>query len=191
MSKVNIKELLLDLFSGYSFRTKVKHDPEGEVSVIQLKDLDSDYTEIGSSMSLVSSDSISSKYFLKAGDVLFISKGSNNYAIHFDKDGSYVAASAFFVLRPKVDKVDSRYLAWYLNQKHIQQYIKDNRAGTYVPNVNKGTIESLQIDIPPINIQKIIARISFLQNREYLLMNELMAKREQLISNQLLEFLKD
>lgn len=186
---INIKEVLEELFSGYSFRSKVEHDPNGEVGVIQMKDLENDYTSINTNLIKVDSKAIPSKYLLKQGDVLFISKGSNNHAVTFNMEQHVVAASAFFVLRPDPSKVIPEYLSWYLNQQTVQQYIKDNRAGTYIPNVNKSTVEGIQIMLPEKKLQEKIVKIDLLRNREYLLTNQLLTKRELLVSYKLLQAL--
>lgn len=192
--KVNLTHILQNngLFSGYSFRTKVENDPNGDVAVVQMKDLKDGYSNIATSMIKVLSSSIPEKYNLQKGDVLFISKGYNNFALVYDLDlQKAVASSAFFVLRPDRSKVVPEYLAWYLNQKPIQQYIKDNRAGTYIPNVNKTTLESIQMRLPEKKLQEKIVKIDFLRKREYLLTNQLLSKRELLVSYKLLNAIND
>lgn len=182
INEVNIKTVLVELFSGYSFRTKVENDPKGIIAVVQMKDLGNDYTSINSNLIKVTPSSIPQKYLLKVGDVLFISKGANNYAVIFDKEFDAVAASAFFILRPDQKKVLPEYLTWYLNQKSVQQYIKDNRAGTYIPNVNKSTIEGIQINLPSMERQRNIANAARLLNTEQLLLKQIAKKRNELIN---------
>ncbi|MDR9374857.1 MAG: hypothetical protein RI565_08325, partial [Schleiferiaceae bacterium] len=63
------------LFSGYSFRGKVKHLPQGDLAVIQLKDLQEDYSTIGTQLTRVNAEAVKRKYYLQKGDVLFVSKG--------------------------------------------------------------------------------------------------------------------
>ncbi|ELR72587.1 hypothetical protein C900_00966 [Fulvivirga imtechensis AK7] len=185
-----LKSVLLALFSGYSFRGKVQDDPQGDTVVIQMKDLENNYTEIGSALTRVDSTSISSKHHLQKGDVLFISKGANNFALVYDLNfPRAVAASAFFVLRPDPAKILPGYLAWYLNQKPVQQYLVDNRAGTYIPNVNKTALLGIEIRLPEKNIQEKIVKVDILRKREYLLIHRLLEKREQLISNKLLNII--
>ncbi len=189
MTSINV--LLKGLFSGYSFRSKVEHDPEGEIRVIQMKDLQDGYTTINPDLNRVAANSIPAKYLLQKGDVLFLSKGSNNLAITYDLENeqTVVAASAFFVLRPDQSKVIPEYLTWYLNQQPVQQYLLDNRAGTYIPNVNKKTIEGIQINLPEKKLQEKIVKIDLLKKRDYLLTEQLLAKRDQVVSSQLLQIL--
>ena len=70
------------LFSGYSFREKIEHNPNGDVGILQMKDitdnyLSFDYQNIDKSNDFIFKD----KFYLKKNDILFVSKGVNNYAI--------------------------------------------------------------------------------------------------------------
>jgi len=186
--QVNIKVLFSDLFAGFSFRSKVENEVNGDLFVIQMKDLEHNYSSIKSDLTKVSSYKISSKFFLQKGDILFIAKGSNNFAIEYKLDlPKAIAASAFFVIRPDQEKVVPSYLAWYINQQPVQQYLKENMAGTYIPNINKSTIEGISVSLPPVYIQHKIVAIYNLKNKEDLLMNEIMIRRETVISHSLLQ----
>lgn len=190
-SKLNLKAVLSGFFAGFSFRQKVENDPNGDVHVIQMKDLEHNYSTIGVNLTKIRSEIVSSKPFLRKGDVLLITKGANNYAVEYELDSEKaVASSAFFVLRPDQRKVIPAYLVWYINQTPVQQHLKANMAGTYIPNINKSAIEEIEIELPEKNIQEVICRIDLLRKREYLLSNELLAKREQYISSALLTLIK-
>jgi restriction endonuclease S subunit len=183
MASKNIQKFLKYIFSGYSFRNKVEHDPNGDLDVIQMKDLEMNYTRIGTGLIKIDSSTISPKYLLEKGDVLLVAKGGNNFAILFDLDlPKAIASSAFFVLRPNPKLINPGYLAWYINQKPVQQYFIDNRVGTYMPNINKNTILGIEIKVPEKITQERIVEMDALQKREYLLSNELLLKRKQLIS---------
>ena len=184
-----MKEVLKSLFTGYSFRSKVENEEQGDLAVIQMKDLDNGYQEIGDDLICIDSSKVPEKYLLQSGDILFISKGANNYALVFRKEIKAVAAAAFFVLRPDESKVIPEYLAWFINQRDAQRFIEENRAGTYIPNVNKRTLESIPLRLPEKKLQEKIVQIDILRKREYLLTNQLLELREILVSNQLLKML--
>lgn len=185
--QVKIDQLLTDLFSGYSFREKVENEPDGDLLVVQMKDI-KDYTVINeASMTRIKSDEISPKYYLETGDILFICKGSNNYALVYDLQvPKAVAASAFFVMRADKTNVVADYLAWYINQTPVQRYLRDNMAGTYIPNINKSTVEGIQIEVPSLEIQKKIVEVDRLRKQESFLMTEIIKKRKEMISHNLL-----
>lgn len=181
--KINVNEVLKEMFSGYSFRSKVEHNTNGDLAVIQMKDLENDYQLIGENLTWISSGIVPEKYLLRQGDVLFLSKGANNKALVFDQPIKAVAASVFFVLRPDPNQIIPEYLAWYINQRETQKYIEENRAGTYIPNVNKSTVLGISIKLPPIYKQELIAKIVNASGRELKLMQRLMNKKQILINN--------
>lgn len=187
-SIVSINSVLVELFSGYSFRSKVVNDPGGDLEVIQMKDLEDGHSRIGSELTRINSSTIPQKYALQKGDILFLAKGANNYAIVYNLDlPKAVAASAFFVLRPVTSKIIPDYLAWYINQKAVQQYLKENTAGTYIPNINKNTILGIQIVLPEIKVQNLISKIHILSIKEDYLSAKIAAFRKILINNVLIQ----
>ncbi|MCE7864285.1 MAG: restriction endonuclease subunit S [Bacteroidetes bacterium CHB5] len=187
-SKVNIKSTLSGFFAGFSFRQKVENDPKGDLHVIQMKDLEHSYSSIGMNLTKIKSDKISNKALLKKGDVLLITKGANNYAVEYKHDfEKAVAASAFYVLRPDQNKINPSYLTWYINQPPVQQYFKANMAGTYIPNLNKGTIEEIVLVVPPMEIQNMVVALDDLRRQEYVLMTELIEKRKTFTAAALLD----
>jgi restriction endonuclease S subunit len=191
-NKISINSVLHGLFSGFSFRSKVKNDPEGNLSVIQMKDLEAGYTRIGADLTMISSANISAKYLLQKNDILFISKGWNNFAVEYQPNlHMAIAASAFFILRPDPAKVFPSYLAWYINQLPVQKYLKEKTAGTYIPNVNKDTLEGIMILLPPMDVQKKIVMIDNLRKQEHELLKEISLKRKALVSTALLMSIQD
>lgn len=176
---INVKSLLDDFFAGFSFRQKVEHDPDGDLHVIQMKDLQDNYSTIGLNLTKINSEKISDKYFLQKGDVLLITKGANNVAVEYTLDfKKAIAASAFYVLRPDQSKIIPSYLAWYINQEPVQQHFKANLAGTYIPNLNKAAIEEIVITLPPIEKQELVVAIDRLRRKEIELTTELLEKRK-------------
>lgn len=190
--QITIEAIITDLFSGFSFRTKVENEVGGDLSVIQMKDLYNNYASIKSDLTKVNSEKISSKFFLQKSDILFIAKGSNNFAIEYNLDlPKAIAASAFFILRPNASKVVPAYLAWYINQSPVQQYLKENMAGTYIPNINKSTIEGIIVSLPTIDVQRKIVLIDVLRKRESFLMSQIVAKREVAVNAALLDIVNN
>ncbi len=180
------------LFSGYSFREKITPAKEGNLRVVQLKDVENDYTTIGKDCIFVNKKQVKNKYYLKDGDILFISKGANNYAISFYADDNHpsVASSAFFVVRLDETKANPNYVAWYINQKKIQQYLESQASGTYTTSINRETVENIPILLPSISQQDKIANIAALALKEQNLYNQLMENKNLLIQTQLLSSIK-
>lgn len=196
MGKLDIKIKSLvsyqGIFSGYSFRGKIKPEKGGELQVIQLKDIENDHSIIGESCIFVKGDSIKDKYYLKEGDILFSSKGANNYAIVFHAQNNYesVASSAFFVLRLDKDKALPEYVAWYINQSTVQQYLESQAIGTYTTSINRETVENIPIVLPSLSEQAKIAHIATLASKEQNLYLQLMENKKRLLQIQLLTAIK-
>ena len=177
--------------SGYSFRGKIKHNHNGDVRVIQLKDFKNNYTAIGDDCFLIDGEKIKEKYYLELDDVLFIAKGTNNYALVFKDvdDMSTIASSAFFVLKVNKELANPEFIVWYINQSKVQNYFKTNEAGTYNTSINKTTLENTPIALPPLEAQKKIATIANLHNREKTISNKIIDLKNKLTTAQLLNSL--
>lgn len=182
---IPIAEVLLEsgIRTGFSFRERVENDLLGEVAVVQMKDLRQGYLAIDyGSLSKVSGRNIPHGHYLKQGDVLLLSKGQNNRAVVFDlAESPAVAASAFFVLRPDLGKIDPGYLAWWINQGPVQQHLHENMAGTYIPNITKPVVEGITVPLPPLEQQRRISTVHGLAMTEHRIMDELRVKRQQLV----------
>lgn len=192
VTKKNIKTVVSSIFSGYSFRKKVTAEPEGDLRVIQMKDLSNRYTTIKTdTLTTVFSRKISPSTFLQPGDILFIAKGAHNYAIVFELDfPKAIASSAFFVLRPDLRKIVPGYLAWYLNQSAVQRFFLNNASGSYIPNVAKTTLERVTVIVPPEDIQRKIVSIDKLVKKEELLLKRIIQKKQRVVTQALMKIVE-
>ena len=181
------------LFSGYSFREKIEHNPNGSVGILQMKDINSNYLSFDyQNIDKVSDFIFKDKFYLQKGDILFVSKGVNNYAIAIDDiNFKVVPSTTFFVIRVDERLIVPEYLVWYINQREAQNYLNEKKAGTYIPNLNKQDIMELPIKIPPIKQQKAIANTAILLNKEIEILERIKTNRKELIQNQLLKLIKN
>lgn len=176
------------LSSGYSFRGKIKNIHNGSLRVVQLKDFEENYTSIGNNCVLIDGEKIKTKNYLVDGDVLFISKGANNFALSYrdSEDIPTIASSALFVLKINNNLANPDFVAWYINQSKVQNYFKTNESGTYTTSINKATLEDAPIALPSLEIQTKIAEIANLHNKEFMISNSLMELKNKLTTAQLL-----
>jgi restriction endonuclease S subunit len=191
----NIKTVLKSIIapggiaSGYSFRGKINGTPNGNLRVIQLKDMENEYTSIGKECILIDGDAIKEKYYLEQGDLLFISKGGNNFALVYDLDDALpaVASSVFYVIKIDVSKADPYFVAWYINKTPVQQYFQEHATGTYSLSINKEVVENIPLQLPPLEIQLKIAKVAQLAQKEQYIYKTIKEKRAQLLEVQLLK----
>lgn len=179
---MKLKELA-EISTGYSFRAKIKHDPAGETKVIQMSDVDKyEGILVDKLHSLRNFDPRSERYFLNAGDVIMVSKGYNIHAFVVPKGlGRVVTVNSFLVMKPNENLVYPDYLTWYLNSKRTQHFFKAMAAGTNVPNLSIKALEALDVKLPSMDSQFIIADLDMLKRREVFLHQEIAAKKEQLV----------
>lgn len=181
------------LFSGYSFREKIEHTPNGNVGILQMKDIKDNYLSFDyQNIDKVNDFIFKDKFYLQKKDILFVSKGVNNYAIAVEQLNFKIVPSAtFFVIRADEKRIVPEYLVWYINQKEAQNYFNEKKAGTYVPNLNKQDIMELPIKVPSIRIQKAIAQTAVLLNKEIEILDKIKNNRKELIQNQLINLIKN
>lgn len=169
--------------SGYSFRIKIQNNPEGNTYVIQMRDISDDRSGIVNEPHKVDGNKIHEKHFLQKGDILFMAKGANNFALCYDeKYKSAVAASAFFVIRPTNDNILPAFICLYFNSSLGQNYLQANMAGTYIPNINKSTLSEMELIIPPLNEQEKINALFQLYRREKDLLLKILSKKDLMIN---------
>lgn len=178
---------------GYQFRKKIEPVDDGTNWVIQIRDFDENHNLNKQTLSRVSIDMSTEKHLINKGDVLFLSRGYRNWAAPI-VDGlvATVAASHFFVVRPKLDNVLSEYLAWYINQAPAQEYLHNiARQGTHMPLIPLSAFVALQVDLPDIETQVKIVELSRLMEKEKQLLSALQEKRSHLINAVCLSATKD
>jgi hypothetical protein len=120
---------------------------------------------------------------LKAGDMLFMARGSRNFSVLLEAiPDSVLAAACFFIIRVSNDKVLPDYLCWYLNQAPVEHYlIQHSGRGVHMPVVRRSVLENIDVPIPTLEIQKKIMETQILMKEEQALINNLAGKRKELI----------
>lgn len=170
---------------GYQFREKLDHAPDGTHQVIQIKDIDglNDHRLIPSSLYRVTPNRDTSKYEVSNGDVIFLSKGSRNYATHIEGlgDEKTIVVGYFFILRINVSSVSPDFLAWSINQPPAQRYLQSVTRGTGIPFIRKDAFAKLTISVPDLNTQRQVVELHRLSLQESALLNQLRTKRQELI----------
>lgn len=167
---------------GFHFRERIVSGPDYRHRIVQMKDFDGGGRLNLPGLTRIHLEEIPEKYLLHPGDILFLSKGLRNFAYCLKEPMTNVIASGlFFILRIKDETVLPEYLAWYINQSPAQTKIKNMAQGTQIPMISCSQFADLEVDIPPIEVQKIIIELDRLAYREKVLLQSLTEKRHQLI----------
>jgi restriction endonuclease S subunit len=181
MSKVKLKDIA-SIRTGYAFRGKVERDLVGTVGVIQMKDIDNYNCLDLNDMYNVQIEDLDKRHLLKQNDILFRSRGVSNTATLVDREvGQAVASAPLTVIHVKSRQANPAYVTWYVNQPQGQEQIKRLSEGTSLLMVSKSALETLEIDLPPLDKQKAIAEVAELSQREQQLIDELGRKRKAFV----------
>lgn len=98
------------------------------------------------------------KWKLRAGDVLF-SKSGTIGKVGVVRNGAIgaVAASGLYILRADFLQINPHYLAAYMSSDECKAWVNDRSSGSVIGHVNKQTIESIPVPLPPHHIQHRVA----------------------------------
>ena len=182
---------IADIRTGYSFRTKLEPDAEGNALVVQLKELsEKNKIDISTAVRINMSD-ISENYLLQKGDLVFRSRGMDSTAAIMDITSNNIILSAPFqrIRLHDTMKVTPQYLLWYINSKDAQAYFSANKTGTSVSMISTAVLANLPVIIPSLEMQKKIVEINILSEKEIELHEELIRKKRLLTETVLLKTL--
>lgn len=178
---------LAEVQMGYPFRSRLEHDPAGDVAVIQMKDIDDAnllHAEHAIRVSLPGRGK--AHHLLRAGDLLFRSRGRSNGAARVrDGLGSAVLAAPMLLVRPH--GVSSEYLCWYLNAPATQAHLAAMSEGTSVRMISAEALKALDVPLPAPATQQRISQAAALAEQEQRLLAQISSLRNRLTSHLLMK----
>lgn len=184
-----------EVLPGFSLKKAVAHNPEGTHQIILAKHLPQfgPYHFLDEHELRIILERPVQKYLLAEGDILFMPRGVNNYAVIVETvPPNTVAAGSFYILRAK-DGLEPAYLAWVLNQTSVQTNIAAIRTGAGTPLVSRALLKEIRIVLPPIDEQRHIAKIGRLIEKEKQLlemMNEEIDLKHRLVGQKITSMLE-
>ncbi len=186
-----LKEIA-DIRTGYSFRAKLEPDSEGNILVVQLKELSDENTIDISTAVKINMQDISENYLLQKDDLVFRSRGMDSTAAIMNITANNVILSAPFqrIRLRDASKILPEYLLWYINSKDAQTYFSANKTGTSVSMISTAVLADLPVVVPALEIQKKIIEINILFKKEIELQEELIRKKRLLTETVLLKTLE-
>ena len=172
---------------GYSFRSRLEVDAEGDVAVIQMKDIDDANLLHPEGLARIQMPDLKDRHLVQEGDLLFRSRGVTNSAALVGGDlGRAVLAAPMLLIRPKAEIVEPAYLQWFINHPATQAVLAGQAAGTAVKMIGKGVLDGLAVALPPLERQRVFVEIAQLASREAALLEELRGRRKALLEGILL-----
>lgn len=179
-------EKLADVRMGYPFRSRLEPDPDGDVTVIQMKDIDDANLLHAEEVIKVSLPKGKGHHLLRAGDLLFRSRGrSNGAALVPGGIGPAVLAAPMLLIRPH--GILPAYLCWFINGPAAQAQLATLAEGTSVRMISAEALKALDVPLPPTKQQRKIAEAAALAQREQALLAEIAAHRQRLVTHILMQ----
>jgi len=171
-----------DVRPGFSAKSAIVNEPEGTLQVIAAQHITKGeaYRYHEEHALLIAPPKFYEKYTVTAGDILFMSRGINNYAVLIEAvPDPAIAPLTFFIIKAKQNALPE-YLAWYLNQEMMKAKLNEIRAGAGTPMIPSKEFRELAIPLPPLETQRKIAELGRLQMREKQLLQQLTKETERL-----------
>ena len=160
-------------------RSAPKNSANGNISVIQMKDLGSDNIVNFDDLIKINQDNPKEQYLAKKDNLIVRSRGLNNKVSLIDQDFDNIIVSApLFILRIISTVILPEYLFFYLNQKSSQDYLAKCAKGSVVKMIGREDIENLLIKIPSLDQQNSIGRMANMINQEKEILEKIKSKRE-------------
>lgn len=156
------------IHTGYTARNRLEPTTAGGVPAIQLRDISPEGVIDPERLTRVQLDGLADRYFVRAGDVVFRSRGDRNTASALSERlrEPALAVLPLIVLRPKRDVVTPEYLAWAINQPPAQRHLDVTARGTNIRMIPRSSLDDLEIDVPDLETQKKIVAVDRLAERE-------------------------
>lgn len=131
------------------------------------------------------------KHLLQDGNILFSTKGAQNFAaIYKEYMGLSVASSTFCVIKITSQSYIPDFICWYLNHPTTQNWIKSKSMGTSVKHISITNLQEIEIPEVPLNTQRKIVEIATLAEREEQIETRLIVLRRLQIDNMLINKIK-
>ncbi|MFZ2492844.1 MAG: restriction endonuclease subunit S [Thermoanaerobaculia bacterium] len=181
---VTALRMVADISLGFAFRTRLEGHAEGNVAVLQMKDItESSAPSYAAAVRLsVAPDKTT---LLRAGDLVFRSRGrSYGAALVVGDVPPAILAAPLLLIRPT--RVLPEYLHWFINSDHAQAQLASVAVGTAVQQISAESLRALEVPVPPEEVQRRIAEVAQLARREEELTGAISKRRRQLTNHILL-----
>ena len=157
----------------------------GELYYLQAKHFDDSGEFTRFDASFIPTDEKSQKHILQSGDILLAGKGYRLFAWQYEGTPSpAVASTLFFVIEVKdTHRVLPEYLATFLNLPQTQAYLRQLGAGTSIPSIRKNELSDLSVPLPTLAMQRCVAQMQALHQREINLLNDLITQKQILVEH--------
>jgi len=173
------------IYSGYPFRGRIIEKSDGSAHVVQMKEVDRLNGVRWNDLTLTGLPGRAPSRWLEHGDIVFVARGTSNYAVVADiPPGRTVLSPHFFQIRIHEDSgMLPEFLAWQINQAPAQKYFAQSSEGSAVVGVRKGMLENLEVICPPLSEQKQIMQVVHCWNEQQKVIQAMSDNHEKFIAS--------
>ena len=172
---------IADISAGYPLRGAVDELALGDVAIVQMRNVGQSTGVNWDEVQRIALPSKRAPAFLAAGDIIFTTRGTRNFALALDAvEGKAVCSPHFFVIRAfDAGLILPAFLAWQINQRPAQEYFQREATGSHILNIRREVIENLPLTIPPLATQRAIIALTKAASDERLALTRLIDNRNQ------------
>lgn len=151
-------EAVADIRVGHPFRGAIPEVLNGDVRVIQLKDLSRNGLKDCDALLTTTIDGRKVPEWVRDQDLVFVARGWSNYAaLITDPPPRTVCSPHLYLMRVKEpDWLMPGFLAWQLQQAPAQRYLRQAAEGTLQVSIRRSLLGKLVIRVPSIARQQIV-----------------------------------
>ena len=175
-------------------RKQAREKTENRYSLLTLKSIKSDATVSEGDLDVFDAvESLNKEYLTAIGDVIVRTSMPYTSVLIDKKTYGMVVSSNFVIIRCYTDKLLPEYLFWLLNTETVKRDIFKNSAGNMLAAIKPQYFCDLEIEIPSLREQKLIADFNMTARKELELLERLKTEKEKLyqicLENKNIEFI--
>lgn len=162
-------------------RKQAREKTENRYSLLTLKSIKSDANVSEGDLGIFDAvESLNKEYLTAIGDVIVRTSTPYTSVLIDEKTAGMVVSSNFVIIRCNTDKLLPGYLFWLLNTETVKKDIFKNSAGNMLAAIKPQYFCDLEIKLPSLREQKLIADFNMTARKELELLERLKTEKEKL-----------
>lgn len=183
-------EDIADIRTGYTFRGALEESPEGDIRVLQIKDMRQRSRLDPLTLPRVVWEARGEPPLLQPKDIVVVARGESNTAALFPGGEAVVPSNQLLVVSAKRRNVLPEFLCWLLNQEVVHRQLIEARTGTNIASIGKSDLSGLDLSLPSLETQQKVLRLQGLWDEEQRLLDDLKKNRETMLKGMFRQLLE-
>lgn len=181
----------LNEVANFTFGHHISEIKTEGTKYLQVKNFDQNGRFLDNVENFIDTNILNKNHLLVQDDILLVGKGLKFFAYKYDSSiGEAVASSVFYVIKAKRNIVLPNFLECVLNQPKSLNYFYGISAGSSIPSIRKSELANFEFNLPSLEIQKKIADIYQLHQKEIILLDKMKELKQNMFNQIINEILK-